>query len=345
MSNNKTVCACICWVLVMSIFVRAHESADGKASAVRFRLYHDCLVVAQGSLGKLNKRNFLIDTGTNPTVVDQRIGQQLGIKPVTGSLSTIGAFSGSVQSQIALLPSLQVGSVQANDLRVALADLSSLSSKVGTRIDAIVGLDVLERSSFRIDYNKKEIVFGPVDSYSAAVPFDGSGAFVTVTMTIDGRPIRVMVDTGTPNLFLFANRLSGWGQQLPSAGMALTTDLGGDAPLPEVRLARIRVGKHELGPRNAFIVGKMDCCDFDGVMGISAARMKQIAFDFEHHLFSWQLQDRAFPSMSESAPANCMPAWSPGFTTLGQASIVSPPGEDLACSLMPRAPQRPLAER
>jgi predicted aspartyl protease len=299
---------------------QAKESQDGETTRIHFRLYQNYLVVAQGSLGKLKKRNLLIDTGSNPTILDQKIAQQLDVKPLTGSVNTLGVISGSLSSQFVLLPSLQLGPVHSKDLRVAVADLSLLTSKVGTRIDAVVGFDVLGQSSFRIDYDRKEIVFGDVDFDAAAVPFGGGAAFVTVPMTIDEKPIRMMVDTGTASLILFANRIGEWRRQLPQAGVTLATDLGGNAPLPVVRLTRIRIGRQELGPRNASIASRQDCCDFDGVMGISALRMKQIGFDFERRLFSWQLQDREIPSMSESGPANCMPAWSRGFTSPGQAS-------------------------
>ena len=46
---------------------------------VHFRLYRNYLIVVQGSLGLLDGLNFLVDTGANPTAVDQKIAKKLGL--------------------------------------------------------------------------------------------------------------------------------------------------------------------------------------------------------------------------------------------------------------------------
>lgn len=334
-SYNKVIGAWVCSMLVVGALGQSRGSRTETAK-IRFRLYQNHLVVVQGSLGHLKRRNLLIDTGTNPTILDQKLAQQLDVKPLTNSGHTLDVMSGAVSSQFVLLPSLHLGPLHSKDVRVALADLSSLNSRVGTHIDAVVGLDVLGQSSFRIDYDRNEIVFGPLDFDAAAVPFGSDTVFVTVPMTMDDKAVQVLVDTGTAGLILFANRVGEWHRQLPPAGVLLTTDLGGGSPLPAVRINRIRVGEQELGPRNAYVADKLDCCEFDGVMGISAVRMKRVGFDFERRLFSWQLQDREIPSMSESGPANCMPAWSLGFTAPGQAGSAM----NAACGSAPRAWRR-----
>jgi predicted aspartyl protease len=329
---NKFVYLCIALVIATSSMASASDSTDGETGRISFRLYQGYLIVAQGSLGKLKKKNLLIDTGANPTVLDERIAQQLGVKPLSEPGSAMGLVSGTVREHSAVLSSLQLGPLHAKDLRVAVADLSELNSKVGTRVDAIVGVDVLGQSSFRIDYERKEVVFGPVDFDHAAVFEGGDGVFATVPVTVGERSLRVMVDTGSAGVVLFANRIGEWRSRFPLAGLARMTGLGGATPLPVVRLPRLRVGVQELGPRNAYLARESTCCSFDGVIGVSALRVKQIGFDFAHHTLSWQLRDGEIPSMSESAPANCMPASAPGLTTPGQASMFSGATRAASCS-------------
>jgi hypothetical protein len=303
----------------MSALCAAREPEPG-ISKVHFDLYGNYLVVVRGTLGNLKKRNLVIDTGTNPTILDQKIAQQLNVEPITTSVHSINVVSGSVRSDLALLPNLELGPLHCRNLRVAVADLGSLHSQLGIRIDAVVGLDVLANSNFLIDYAKKELIFGPIDPDLAALPFSSNGPFVSVPVTIDDKAISVMVDTGTASLILFADHLGDWRHQLPPAGLNTTTDLGGRAGLPLVRITRTRMGSAEFGPRNAYIAAGSGCCGFDGVMGITAARVKRIGFDFEKRQLSWQLQDRAIPTMSESVPPSCPTAWVPGFTPPAQAS-------------------------
>jgi predicted aspartyl protease len=330
-SYNRILCTCFGLLLIASATARASESPEETSGRIPFRLYKNYLIVAQGSLGKLKKRNFLIDTGANPTVLDEQVAQQLGVKPLPDSAAAVGVFSGSVNSRFAMLPSLQLGPLRARDLRVAIADLSELNSRVGVRVDAIVGVDVLGQSSFQIDYERKQMVFGPIDFDSSAVSFGEDGMFATVPATIEDRSVRVMVDTGSAGLVLFANRIGEWQQRLPLAGMARMRGLGGIAPMPVVLLDHIQVGNWQLGSRHAYIARQVACCRFDGVIGVSALRVKQISFDFRNRLVSWQLRDREIPSMSESTPANCMPVSAPGLTTPGRASMFSRERRANAC--------------
>jgi predicted aspartyl protease len=289
---NKIVCACIGLVLTSSALARTSDPPEDVTGRLPFRLYQNYLIVAQGSLGKLKKRNLLIDTGANPTVVDERVAQQLSVKPLPDSGRALGLISGSVNGRFAVLSSVAVGPLRAKNLRVAVADLSALNSKIGVRVDAVVGVDVLGQGAFRIDYERKEMIFGPVDFDSTAIPFGSDDVFVTVPITVDDRFFQIMVDTGSAGVVLFANRVGELHRQLPLAGLARMTSLGGAAPIPVVRLERLRVGSQDLGPRNAYIARELACCNFDGVLGVSALRVRQIEFDFPRRLVGWQLRDR-----------------------------------------------------
>ena len=54
---------------------------------IPFRTYRDYLIVVQGSLGGTLKRNLIIDTGTDPSVIDTRAAQELNMAGVVGKLA------------------------------------------------------------------------------------------------------------------------------------------------------------------------------------------------------------------------------------------------------------------
>ena len=87
------------------------------------------------------------------------------------------------------------------------AGVSNLSYLEGVRIDAIVGLDVLARTSFSIDYRKRVLSFSPTGREDSVAPLEMVWPFLTVQMTIEGQPVRLLVDTGSRDLVLFKSRL------------------------------------------------------------------------------------------------------------------------------------------
>jgi hypothetical protein len=318
--SNRTLSLCVCALLVTSSLCHSEQMTDLNGKKIPFKLFGKYLVVVEGSIGGLKKKNFLIDTGTNPTIVDEQIAKQLQLRSLTGMPDTLPVVTGVVRASFAVLSTLQFGPITRDSVKVVIEDLSPLRDKVGTRVDAVVGLDVLGSTSFRIDYSKKAIIFGPLDVSASTVPFNSGPPFVTVPITIDNRPLNLLVDTGTAGLVLFQSRLGAWHRGLPQLGMATTSGLAGQIYLPVMQVKTAFIGNHEIGIRRIYLSGSQNCCSFDGLIGISADQMKEIGFDFERKLFAWRLQDRAIPTMSEAGLASCLPASAPGLVPRSQAS-------------------------
>jgi predicted aspartyl protease len=245
-----------------------------------FTLRQGYLVVVEGSIGSLAGRRLIVDTGTSSTVLDCSVARQLGLG---GRESRLTMLNGDEQVKTSVLSSLTLGPVVAKSLPVFITDLSFLTRQLGMRIDGIVGLDVLKASSFRIEYDTRQIVFGPVQSSPGSVPFETGPPLVTVNMEIEGQPARVLVDTGASGLLLFRRE----GRELGHRRVLeanTSSSIAGTFTREEIRVSAAQLGAVRLHVPSVFLVraGNEVSRDFDGLMGIGAMGVKEIAFDFEH---------------------------------------------------------------
>ena len=254
---------------------------------IPFRTYRDYLVVVQGSLGGKLGRNLIIDTGTDPSVIDSRIAQKLHM---VGERGRLAVHNQIVEVQQAVLPSVQIGTLRAEPLPVLIRDLGFLEKDLGIRIDAVIGLDVLSLSNFSINYTTKRIVFGAAPVSGSSVSFQSAPPWLTVRMEVDGVSIHLLLDTAASGILLFQSRIRDRLPQLISLGERRSSNMGGDFRLQRVLLATTNFGETNFGQQNAFVVEDQEdeSREFDGLLGPSALGLKQIAFDFQRHTLSWK---------------------------------------------------------
>jgi predicted aspartyl protease len=265
----------------------SNEASAGNYE-IPFQTYRDYLIVVQGSLGDTQRLNFIVDTGTDPSVIDSRAAEKLHMAGIVGKLAVHNRI---VEVQQAVLPSVQIGALRAEFLPVLIQDLAFLQKGLGIRVDAVIGLDVLSLSNFSIDYTTKRIVFGAVPLSGSAAPFERTEFSLAVRMEVDGVSVHLLLDTGASGIFLFQGRISDRLPQLISLGERTSTNMGGgELRLKRVVLATTNLGKTDFGQQNAFVVEDQEDSsgDFDGLLGTSALGLKQIAFDFQRHTFSWK---------------------------------------------------------
>src|SRR5439155_26756337 len=121
---------CVCFLLLLDSFCWAERFAAHE-NEVPFDLYAGYLVVVQGSVGKLEKRNLIIDTGTHPSVLDERIARQLGL---SGSKEKLRLVNREIDTSTVLISVIRLGPLFRESLPIVVQDLSFLQRKLGLRI-------------------------------------------------------------------------------------------------------------------------------------------------------------------------------------------------------------------
>jgi len=248
-------------------------------------LVNDYMVIVRGSVGGLEKRNLLIDTGANPTVITRELAKKLHLSGSTEQLQAVGL---NMNSQVVSLPSLQVGPIQVENLRVLVQDLTELDKKLGIHLDALVGLDVLAHSSFRIDYHEKKVIFGAIPPLPFAVPILWTGHAACISAHVQGQTVSLLLDSGAADIMLFSRRISGLDDK--SGAVWDNTGLAGHFTLRQVKLNTLEAAGSSLGPHEVLVSDSKNAerYPYEGLLALGSQRFRQVAFDFEHQLFTWE---------------------------------------------------------
>lgn len=253
-------------------------------TAISFELYRDYLIVVHGSAGPLKGLNFLVDTGAIPSVLAPRLAQRLRMNAAP---TEIPVLNGNVPGEMATLPSLQLGPVHKENLRVLVEDLSFIQRWLPFQIDGIVGLDVLGKNAFVIDYAAHEVRFGPTPPMPMSVPLQMTEGLPIVDAIVNNHSsVHLLLDTGAPSLVLFEH-IPDPGLQAASAQVSPGSIGSFDRKL--VRQISLQLGEAEFGNEPAFIVRNPRDAghNFDGLMSPAALGITQVAIDLSHGTLSF----------------------------------------------------------
>ncbi|GEM_PF-3199466 len=254
-------------------------------ASVPVRIYGGFLVVVEGQIGGVSQRqNFVVDTGTSPSILSLRVARELGLPLSQAHLAALGRDS---TLQATSLPELDLGPLQAKAAHFLVADLSEVERNWKVPIAGILGLDILGKQSFRLDYEERVLEFGDVSQDGIAVNFSGEPNLAIAGVSIRGNSYHLLVDTGADRLVLFGNKpadslvSSSDGAALPGNGVT------GGVPVRAIpRLDLDWNGEHFR--KDAVLIPDRQEPLFDGLLSVRALGFRAIAFDAERQVVHLQ---------------------------------------------------------
>ena len=266
-------------LLLLALFAPlASGFAKPTEGALRFDLYRGYLMVTHGAAGPLKGLNFLVDTGTNPTILDTRLASRLGLERFPASVRIV---DGSLKAERAIAVDLVLGPVERQSLPVLIADLSFFQKAIPVRIDGVIGLDMLGSGAFEIDYVAHEIHFATMPVMAFAVPLQIVDGLAVVAATVNHVPAQLVLDTGAASLTLFPR----------STGAV--KDVKINLPIGEfahkgMTVPSFKLGAAEFGPEPAAVVlSQSQSYGFDGLVSPAVLGMRRVAFDFGRGLLEF----------------------------------------------------------
>ena len=281
------------FLLVMALALNSTfaRGAD-KPGELPFKLVQGFGIVVRGEIGSMHDMNFLLDTGAVPSVLGQRAAAQMGVRGERGSLTLLNKES---QAEYVSVDDLQVGWIRAARLPMVVVDLAHLEQRLGTRIDAIIGLDMLVGQDISIDYKHRKITRGLSGLARHSVDVEtltASGApYWVVPISLGGVGFRVLLDTGANDLGLFAPGGSKPFKFVKSETIAHDSAKGEQKAftMPPMMLV-LSDGKFK--NQVAVVVGEAPGAlrEIDGVLGPTALGITRIELDWEQKCLRWDTQ-------------------------------------------------------
>jgi predicted aspartyl protease len=254
-------------------------------SGIPFKLYGDYLIVIEGRIGNLGKLRFVVDTGVTHSVIDRKLAGRMGVTRRSGKVVN---FDKTVPAEWAEVSEVQFGPINVAHFSMMVGDLRYFES-FATKVDTVIGLDLLRLSSFSIDYDVRQIFFGPVNRASG-VPMNSDPLCLNVQLAVEDGWLRLVVDTGAQALVLYESRVLGRIGQFSVVGETDGSSLGGHVHAKRATLARARLGTTDLD-KSVFLVKAPPenvLPGIDGYLGTDTLKARRIDFNFETNTLAWK---------------------------------------------------------
>ena len=187
------------------------------------RLAGDYAVVEDVYIEGKGPFHFLVDTGFQSTSVTETLAEKLGITP--DYRVTLVTQAGGRDVLASRLANVTLGQVSA-PAELLWADMPA-ARRLDRRIQGVLGQEFLSRFDYLLDYGRRRLVFNPCDAsrFGAGerIPFERNAGRVVVTAQGSGRALKLVLDSGTPELIVFGKPAGVDVAVLTNAGSATGT--------------------------------------------------------------------------------------------------------------------------
>lgn len=210
---------------------------ESDSAIVKFKLKKESIIIPARINGK-KRCHFLLDSGASGCLITHKMAKKLGLG--TMGQVTQSAIAGDVVYKFADIDSVEMGELIWYPGRVEVLYGNEETGDIFRSIDGILGYHFFMDFPMRVDFDDERIVVfdttlaNPVKT-GTPVTIDLSHRVARKDMSLDGRPIRMLIDLGADfEIFLFSNYR--WFYKLaddlrfdPADAQALT--VGGHRPI------------------------------------------------------------------------------------------------------------------
>jgi predicted aspartyl protease len=199
-------------VVILGGFGLVESQRPQTFTEVPFEFVHNQIVV-QAKIGGKGPFTMLLDTDTDPSAIDRKTAEELGLKSSGRGYPAIGGGTETNIVHETWLPDVTVGNVKAKDVAAATIDLTKIGERLGRPVHGVLGYSFLKDRIVQIDYPNSvlrfhtqspfpTIEFSPNMVDKIAVPFRREDGDVLIdSVFVNGKKMIATLDTGSSGTF------------------------------------------------------------------------------------------------------------------------------------------------
>jgi predicted aspartyl protease len=233
--------------------------------------------------------NFMLDTGSQSSSIDPSTATELELVP-HGKKRIQKNFRDLVVDVTEVGPITILGT---DFPRVELAEvnLAPLSKALGTAVDGVLGLEILQEISFKLNYSQQTLVVGPLTKLGklgAPVTLRRSNGQFLVNTDLISVPTELVLDTGTNSTDLASETwyllTKKWTPKQVVEGIQRAGNPTSPAILvclPSIRLGAVTLTNQAVRAQTRSDAGAFSADDFRGILGSDILRQFEVTFDLK----------------------------------------------------------------
>ena len=265
-----------CQILLVAInilFLTFNLSAQTADAPVEFRLVQDHLIVVPVRINDSETLEFLLDTGTNSSVIIPEAAARLKLRAV--DRIEIVTVSGSVIAPRSFLPRLTLGGKSATNTEILWSDLPELR-RLDSRISGILGQNFLEQFNFTLDYSEHRINFADASenhfNENARLFFETNKERILLKLKIKQTNLNLVLDSGASHLILFSSGRRKLEKQIEASDQMMQVSTNAGKSITQTDwLDKLPVGKNNLRRLPVALLGEVERAE-DGLLPMNLFR-------------------------------------------------------------------------
>jgi hypothetical protein len=258
-----------------------HSGHSILRGAIPVKVYRGFLVVAEGQFGaEITRQNFIIDTGTSPSILNIGAAKRLGLPLSHAKLSAIGRQS---ETFAATVPEFRLGPLQTLSVPVLVTDLSPVEHDLNLPIAGILGMDILGKTSFRLDYEKQTIEFGEIAQEGISVNLSTPADLPIAEIKVGGKLLRLLVDTGSDRLVFFGIRSAPAFSANTANSLLQGTSVASTVPVRAVSSLEFELSGERFHQNAYFVPGSEEPL-FDGLLSVRSLGIRVLSLDADRRV-------------------------------------------------------------
>jgi len=245
--------------------------------------------------------NFIFDTGSTHALIDSVTVEKEGLSKSNRTTVVVGGSGGSRQQTMVSNQQLKFKGIELKDLNLILMNFSSLSKDLGSKVDGVIGYEILSKYTTILDFERKQmLLYDQIKSVDTTgyigIPFEFSKNIliprfpISITLA-NGESFtgKVMFDTGNAATLLVSTPFSKFHSFDSKLGETTITTGRGISVQTQDRQANIKAmsfNGFNFGPMGIGLSINSEAVPKDGylgILGIDVIKRFHVILDYANH--------------------------------------------------------------